>query len=417
MRARIAALAVAALLPSWPAHSFADDPQAATTASVEQVAPTATVPMTGAIRTGLYADGDQTIVFRALAMIAGGAGHWTLNGSATADVVSSASIDVRSSPALSKVDVTTSASGRSSTSGGVMSDRRLAATAGAGWNDGRGHTFNLSASYANERDYNSVGAGWNGAFDVFDRLTTLLAGVSFTQNWIGSMLDSTFAKQMYAFGWTTGVAQVLTRKDALRLRYDGASANGYQASPYRVVRFGDWTTTTDSTGRITFGSTIGSADGLAETEPEQRIRHALALEWVHSFFDGLALHAEGRIGSDTWGVQSVTAGVELRAATLHWRLRAGYRFYAQSQADFYQPKYLLASTSYTYFTSDKELSHELGHIASIGVSRVLHQPSRPGAVPLLLDVTASFLHYDYPDFVLLKSRMSGFVEIGLTWEP
>ena len=48
---------------------------------------------------------------------------------------------------------------------------------------------------------------------------------------------------------------------------------------------------------------------------------------------------------------------------------------------------------------------------------MLRQPRRPGAVPLLLDVTASLLYYDYPDFVLLKSRASGFVEVGITWEP
>jgi hypothetical protein len=408
-------LAIVALsLASLTAYA-ADEPT--TSAAVEQSAPVASAPMTGAVRTSLYADGDQTIVWRALAMISGGVGHWILSGSATADVVSSASIDVRSSPGLSKVDVTTSASGQTSTSGGRMSDRRLAATAGAGWNDGRGHTFNLSGAFANERDYNSVGAGWNGSIDLFQRVTTLLGGMSFTQNWIGSTLDSTFARQMYAFGWTAGVAQVLTRKDAMRLRYDGASATGYQASPYRNVRFGDWTTTADATGRITFGGTVGSTDGLAETEPNQRIRSTLTLEWVHSFLDGLALRSEARVGTDSWGVQSVSAGVELRAATLNWRLRGGYRFYAQSQADFYQPKYLLAASSYTYFTSDKELSHELGHIASLGVSRVLHHPSRPGAVPLLLDLTASMLYYDYPDFVLLKSRVSGFLELGITWEP
>ena len=115
-------------------------------------------------------------------------------------------------------------------------------------------------------------------------------------------------------------------------------------------------------------------------------------------------------------MQSVSAGVELRASTLHWRVHGGYRFYAQSQADFYRPKYLLASSSYAYFTSDKELGHELGHVASAGMSRVLMQPSRPGRVPMLLDVTATYIHYDYPDFVLLKSRDSGFVELGLTWE-
>jgi hypothetical protein len=147
------------------------------------------------------------------------------------------------------------------------------------------------------------------------------------------------------------------------------------------------------------------------------VRHALTGEWVHSLVDGLAFHLEARLATDSWGVQSATAGAELRAATRSWRFRAGYRFYAQSGADFYQPKYLLASTSYAYYTSDKELSREFGHVGSLGISRVLKQPTRPGAVPLLLDLTGTYIHYDYPDFALLKSRDSGFVELGITWEP
>jgi hypothetical protein len=417
LKRSFAAFAVSVLVVLTASDASSEPPSSPAEQSIEASSGVSSAPMTGAIRTELYADGDQTVVFRALAAIAGGIGHWILSGMATADVVSSASVDVRSSPALSKVDVTTSASGTTSTSGGKMTDRRLAATAGAGWNDGRGHTFNLSSTFANERDYNSISGGWNGSIDLFDRLTTLLGGVTFTQNWIGSTLDSTFARQMYAFGWTAGAAQVLTRSDALRLRYDGAAARGYQASPYRTVRFGDWTTTTGDNQRITFANTLGSTDGLAETLPELRVRHAVALEWVHSFAEGLALHTDARLGTDSWGVQSVIAGAELRAATSNWRVRVGYRFYAQSGADFYQSKYLLAATSYAYYTSDKELSREFGHIASVGVSRVLRQPQRAGAVPLLLDVTASFLHYDYPDFVLLKSRASGFVELGLTWEP
>jgi hypothetical protein len=409
----VAALVAVALAAAGAAR--ADEPAAA--AAVAESAPSPSAPITGALRTGLYADGDQTVVFRALATIAGGVGRWILSGSATVDVVSSASVDVRSSPGLSKVDVTTSASGRTSTSGGRMSDRRLAATAGAGWNDGRGHTFNLSASAANERDYDSVSGGWNGSIDLFDRVTTLLGGLNFTYNWIGSVLDSTFARQMSAFGWTAGAAQVLTPSDALRLRYDGAASEGYQASPYRNVRFGDWITSVDATGRITFGNTIGAGDGLAETVPNQRIRHALTLEWVHAFLDGLALRSEARAGTDSWGVDSVSAGVELRVASSKWRARAGYRFYAQSGADFYRSKYILDSSNYAYYTSDKELSREFGHMANLGVSRVLRQPRRAGAVPMLLDITATVLYYQYPDFVLLKSRTSGFIELGLTWEP
>jgi hypothetical protein len=245
----------------------------------------------------------------------------------------------------------------------------------------------------------------------------VLAGFSYTYDWISSVLDSTFARQNYELGWSAGVAQVLTRSDALRLRYDGAASRGYQASPYRNVRFGNWTTSVGDNQRITFLGTIGSADGLPETVPDLRIRHAAVLEWVHSFTDALALYTQARLGIDSWGIESLTAAAELRAGTRAWRFRLGYRFYLQSGADFYRPKYVLPSSSYTYYTSDKELSHELGHVASLGISRVLKQSHYPGDTRVLLDLSTNVLYYNYPDFVLLASRTSGFVELGITWEP
>jgi hypothetical protein len=372
---------------------------------------------TGAGRLGLYTDSDQTNVYRALAAMSGSFTHWNLAANVAVDVVSSSSVDVRSSPALSKVDVTTSASGRTSTSGGTMTDRRIAGSLSSGWHDANGHALTFSGSYANERDYNSVNGGVNGAFDVFHRLTTLMFGANYTYNWIGSVLDPTFAKQMYEIGYSGGIAQVLSRLDALRLRYDGAAAFGYQASPYRNVRFGDWQTSVGVGGRIDFLGTLGSADGLPETVPDQRIRHAGVLEWVHSFSDGLALYTQARLGIDTWGIESASGATELRAATRSWRFRLGYRFYAQSGADFYRSKYVMASNTYAYYTSDKELSRELGHIANLGLSRVIKQAHYAGDTRVLLDASVNVLYYAYPDFVLLPSRTSGFVELGLTWEP
>jgi len=357
------------------------------------------------------------VVFRALATVAGAIGRWTLSGSAVVDVVSSASVDVRSSPGLSKVDVVTSASGNTSTTGGKMFDRRLAANLGLGWRDGSGHGVNLSASYANERDYNSVGVGLNGSFDFFERATTLLAGLSFNYDWIGTVLDSKFARHAFGFGWTVGLAQVLGHKDALRLRYDGAIASGYQASPYRNVRFGDWTTTVGIGQRITFANTIGSADGLPELVPDLRIRHAAVLEWVHSLTERLALYGQARLGIDSWGIESASGQLELRVATERWRFRIGYRFHIQSGADFYRSKYVLSPDHYAYYTSDKELSQELGHVVNLGLARVVRPPHYAGDTRVILDGALHVLYYTYPDFVLLKSRAAGFLELGISWEP
>lgn len=376
---------------------------------------TSTAPIVGTVRTGVYLDSDQTIVFRALAAISGTVGKWTINTSAAFDVVSSASVDVRSSPGLSKVDVVTTASG-TSTTGGKMFDRRLAGTLGAGWQSGNGHAVAFSASYANEHDYNSVSGGLNGSVDVFHRMTTLLGGVSFTRNWIGSVLDSTFAKTSYEVRWSAGFAQVLSQRDALRLRYDGALGAGYMASPYRNVRFGTWTTTVGENQQLVFHNTTGAAEGLPEREPSRRIRSALTLEYLHSFHTNLALALQVRLGTDTWDVRSASAGVELRGAWRAWRLQVGYRFYAQSSARFFATKYTEAASSYSYYTSDKELAQEIGHTPHIDIARVVKQASRPGSGRVVLDLRLTGFFYRYPNFALLSSRAGGFLDFGVTFE-
>lgn len=373
-------------------------------------------PTTGALQGGVYGDSDKTTVFRSLALIASSWGHWTLDARAGADAVTSASIDVRSSPQLSKVDVMTSASGRTSTSGGEMSDTRYELTTGGGWNDTHGHAAHLGASFASERDYTSASASLNGSIDVLDRTTTLLAGASLTDNWVSSVLDASVHETMVASGWSAGVARVLTPDDALRLRYDGRSADGFQSSPYRYVRFGDWSTSIGAHQQLVFTNTIGSADGLPEHVPDARISHALVLEWVHALADHVALHPSVRAGHDSWGIDSLTAGVELRVAEPSWRLQLGYRYYRQTAADFFQDKYVDAPAMYTYYTSDKELGDQSGHLGTLGLSLVLSEPDGPHQARLLLDTRVDAFRYVYPGFTLLPSRTSVFASIGLTWE-
>ncbi len=374
-------------------------------------------PTTGALQAGVYADSDHTTVYRSLALISSTFGHWIVNARGGVDTVTSASIDVRSSPALGAVDTVTSASGRSSTSGGEMTDTRYEFTGGGGWNDTHGHVANVTASVASERDYKSVSAGWNGSIDILDRTTTLLGGVNATDNRISSVLDMTLAKKMFATGWTAGIARVLTPDDAVRLRYDGRAAEGYNASPYRSVRFGDWTTSTSSNDQVLFANTIGPAGGLPERVPERRVSHALVLEWVHSLRDDIVVHPEARVAHDTWGVDSLTASIDLRVAEPSWRLQLGYRYYLQSAADFFLDKYVLAPEMYPYFASDKELGGQRGHLVNLGLSFVLFEPKGPNGTRLLLDTRVDAFKYAYPGFTLLPSRTSTFVSVGLTWEP
>ncbi len=374
-------------------------------------------PITGTARAGVYRDSDNTSVTRLLAVVAHAWDHWSMNASIGVDAVTSASVDVRSSPQLSKVDTITSASGTSSTSGGEMTDTRYQGTAGVGYKDGHGHAANLTTAVAHETDYFSVSGGLNGAYDLDDRTITLLGGVTFTDNQIASVLDPTLQRKMFAVGWTLGSAFVVTRDDALRVRYDGKLMSGYLASPYRSVRFGDWTAQLGAQ-QITFSVPGGGViETLPDRVPDLRVGHAIVGEWVHSLAPGVGVHPEVRLGHDSFGIDSLTAGASLRLASDNWRLQAGYRFYLQSRASFFEDKYMQSASAYTYFTSDKELGSQIGHLGSLDISHVIADADGPGDTRLLFTAQLDAVHYRYPGFLLLPSRDSVFVSFGLSWEP
>jgi hypothetical protein len=369
-------------------------------------------PPTGTVRAGAYHDSDQTTVWRFLGIVGDTFGQWEVSAGLGVDAVTSASVDVRSSPVLSKVDTVTSASGRSSTSGGQMTDTRYQGTVGAGWKGSEGRAVNLTSAIAKESDYASVSGGINGSFDVLDRSTTLLGGVTLTDNWVSSVIDSTIHRKMVAAAWSLGVARVLTPQDAVRLRYDGKVEAGYIASPYRSVRFGDWSAALGSQ-QITFTNVI---DTLAEREPERRLSSALVVEWVHSLSPGVGLHPQLRVGHDSWGVQSLTAGADLRIARASWRFEAGYRFYLQAAADFFSDKYVAGPAMYEYYTSDKELGRQIGHLGHVNLAIVLIEPDTLGGSRMLLNLQVAAMHYAYTGFMLLPSRDSVFSSAGVSWE-
>jgi hypothetical protein len=400
-----------------PGDAPADAPAETTPETPDDGDDAGGAPITGTARIGVYTDTDRTRIYRLVTSIAHAWGdHWAGNASVDIDVVSSASLDVRTSP-LGNVDVVTTASGRLREDGGSMSDRRIQASGGGSWTDGSGHTVSSTVSVAKEHDYFSVSAGLNGQYDVLGRTTTLLGGVTVTRNWISSVLDDTLAKNLTSVGWSFGVARVLTPRDAIRVRYDGELSDGYHASPYRNVRFGNWmTTTNEETGQISFTNTIGSVDGLPETEPERRLKHAATLELVHSLAPDVGLHAALRGTHDSWGVNSLTPSLDLRIAKPRWRAQLGYRFYLQTRADFFADKYTMDPSAYTYFSSDKDLGDERGHVVRLSAAYVLLDSESMTDSRLLLDFQLELAHYNYPGFTLLPSRDSVFALIGLSLE-
>ena len=378
---------------------------------------TGDVPPTGTFRIGLYHDSDQTTVVRSLASLVKSWGSWWAGGTLVADVISSASVDVRSAPMqYLPVDTVTTASGRSTISNGSMEDQRYQGMFRGGWKD-RGRAANGSVAIASENDYFSLGGGVDGAYDVLDRAATLLGGLTITDDWITSSLPNPpDGRKLFALGVTLGGALVASPTDRLILRYDGRFSAGFQSSFYRQVRFGDWTANFRQ-GEITFANTIdNNADGVLEHEPETRNTHAAVFEWLHSFVPGLVLHPEVRLSHDSWAVDSVTAAADLRYAAHWWRLQFGYRLYLQSRANFFEDKYLNPQQTYSYWTSDRNLGDVRGQALHVDYQRVLLDADNPNDSRMLLNIEIDAMHDRYPGFILLPELDSIFASIGITWE-
>jgi hypothetical protein len=280
-------------------------------------------------RVGVYGDNDRTRVIRALVAASTPLGKgFTLSASVGIDSITSASVDVRASPFI---DSMTSASPNRSPR---MQDQRNEYDIGASWTNGKGALISLGGIFANEIDYVTIGGSLRGAYDLNDRNTTLLAGLAIGRDIISSVVDKEFERHLTTVGYSIGVAQVLTRRTAIRVRYDGGFLRGYQASPYRAVRFGNWNAVPRPGGDSFLFVNAN------QTEPEKlpftRLRHAGVLELVQSILPDVAIAPSLTVSIDDWGLLAEAASLELRVARpAGWRFTGAYRFYHQGGTDFY----------------------------------------------------------------------------------
>lgn len=181
--------------------------------------------------------------------------------------------------------------------------------------------MNLSGGISRERNYDSDFAALSFQRDFFDRNTTLAVSYAINRDEIESVkLADTrpFPRDADLDAVTFSVAQVLSPKMLVQVNLFYAEQEGYLAHPENILIFP--------------GGTFGE-----EIHPESRHRRAVVGRMVRYFESRSALHTNYRYYSDSWGINSHTAGSDwYQYFGRHWIGRIGYRFYDQSGADFFQ---------------------------------------------------------------------------------
>lgn len=262
----------------------------------------------------------------------------------TADVWSSASIDIRASASK------------------VVTEQRdeINASVEHAFPD---FTLGASYRYSKEIDYESHGGALGGTYDFANKAASLsLTGRAYFDQ-VGRAGDPDFERSASTISARLAFTQVIDRKTFAQLAYEPARQEGYLSSPYRYVRIAM------DQGVVPSTCIYPVRMCVLENNPGTRMRHALSIAVRRALSAPFSIGASYRFYIDDWSVLSNTAGVDAAwMPSERWLLALGYRFYHQSAASHYEPFYL-ATPMPAHFTSDKELTSLTSQRVELEVSR------------------------------------------------
>jgi hypothetical protein len=226
-------------------------------------------------------------------------------------------------------------------SGATIEDERTDALLEATLHFDRGSTT-LGGGLSAENDYFAWNGGLRGERHFGEKRTTLSAGSAFSIDRIEPTDADLFpTRPAHERKWSgsvfAGIAQVLTRESALQSSLTFQRQSGYLSDPYKQV--------------------LVAGDPVADRRPDARNQVTWLTRYRHHVEPVAGtLQAEYRFYADDWRITSHTLEVAWDQAiwdALH--LVPSFRYYSQSQAEFYGP-FFEAAPSDGLQSSDYRLS-------------------------------------------------------------
>ncbi|MGH0033531.1 MAG: DUF3570 domain-containing protein [Myxococcota bacterium] len=210
----------------------------------------------------------------------------------------------------------------------------------------------LSAGVSIEDDYRSLNVGASVQRSFQSKHTTVSAGAGVSIDEIDPVEEHdsfTFDNQFfidrdkdYKQGYTAnvGISRVINRNAIIQSNVTYKHSRGYLDDPYKLVFF----------------------DDISSFRADRRPGSRHQMSWLTRFrrhsprFYG-TLHLDYRFYVDSWDVQSHTAEVSWFQDIFDWaQLVPSFRYYTQTEADFYKP-YYQSLPSVEHYSSDYRLSN------------------------------------------------------------
>ena len=191
-----------------------------------------------------------------------------------------------------------------------------------------GIDWGVSAGYSTEDDYEATHAGLEFEYRPEGSAHSLSGGVGYSYDKIdpvrGPSSPDVIAKaDKDSFNAYAGISWVLNPQTVVQTAVSYGLHDGYLSDPYKLA----WVVDLSNTVR--------------DTRPGERHQFSASARLRHYLPERkAALHADYRLYYDSWDIESHT--VELAWQQMlgeSWRLTPGFRWYSQSQAEFYAPFY------------------------------------------------------------------------------
>jgi len=236
---------------------------------------------------------------------------------------------------------------------------------------GRLNLVNFGLSASNEYDYFHAGANVKLSRDFNNRNTTASIGLAIARDELdpvggvpdplSSMLDvddlsnRSGDQSKDVFDVVLGVTQVVNRNLLVQVNYSFSDSSGYLNDPYKIVSIVDPVTGDPIVHVPAIGATGPSHEHVYESRPGDRTKHSIYTQAKY-YMGGKVLDASYRYMTDDWEIDSHTLDVRYR-----WPLSDGkylephFRYYSQSEAEFYRTSLANGALLPSYASADYRL--------------------------------------------------------------
>jgi hypothetical protein len=252
--------------------------------------------------------------------------------------------------------------------------------------------WRATAYYSLENDYIGRLVGFGINQDANQKNTTLSLSLSYGFDAINPLgQKATYTRRNILAD--VSITQTLSPVAIMRFGVDVSKVDGFQSNPYR---------------------TVNVAGGYAlEKHPQQRTRVAGYVKLnTHLKPANAALWTEYRIYGDDWGILSHTAGLRFyQNLSKRLLVRYRYRYYTQSQANFWRKDYSLLQRQPKFFTDDYKLEPFNSHLFGFHLAYKLE--ALRSKLPLMEQTT---LDVKYERFFTSNNFTANIFQVGLTFE-